>query len=69
MIVRSPFLVLGSFLLMSSGISCSASEDSDSIIKVGDMAPAFTVTSTESSRVSLKDLKGKVVLLNFFTTW
>jgi thiol-disulfide isomerase/thioredoxin len=33
------------------------------------MAPAFAVTTLEGQRVSLDDLKGKVVLLDFWATW
>jgi thiol-disulfide isomerase/thioredoxin len=33
------------------------------------MAPPFVVTTTDGLRVSLDDLKGKVVLLDFWATW
>ena len=33
------------------------------------MAPAFAVTTTDGQRVSLDDLKGKVLLLDFWATW
>jgi thiol-disulfide isomerase/thioredoxin len=33
------------------------------------MAPPFAVTTTEGQRISLDDLKGKVVLLDFWATW
>jgi thiol-disulfide isomerase/thioredoxin len=33
------------------------------------MAPPFEVTTTDGQRVSLDDLKGKVVLLDFWATW
>jgi peroxiredoxin len=33
------------------------------------MAPAFAVTTVDGQRVSLDDLKGKVVLLDFWATW
>jgi thiol-disulfide isomerase/thioredoxin len=33
------------------------------------MAPAFSVTTLDGQRVSLDDLKGKVVLLDFWATW
>jgi len=32
-------------------------------------APAFTLTDSNGSKVSLKDYRGKVVLLNFWATW
>ncbi|HUA00922.1 MAG TPA: redoxin domain-containing protein [Candidatus Aquilonibacter sp.] len=33
------------------------------------MAPAFAVTTMDGKRVSLDDLRGKVVLLDFWATW
>jgi thiol-disulfide isomerase/thioredoxin len=33
------------------------------------MAPAFAVTTLDGQRVSLDDLKGKVVLIDFWATW
>ncbi len=33
------------------------------------MAPAFTVTTADGQRVSLDDLQGKVVLIDFWATW
>ena len=33
------------------------------------MAPAFAVTTTDGQRVSLDDLQGKVVLVDFWATW
>lgn len=33
------------------------------------MAPPFSVTTTEGQRISMDDLQGKVVLLDFWATW
>jgi thiol-disulfide isomerase/thioredoxin len=33
------------------------------------MAPPFTVTTTDGQRVSMDDLQGKVVLVDFWATW
>ena len=37
--------------------------------KVGDMAPDFQMTLVDGSKVSMADLRGKVVVLNFWATW
>ncbi len=37
--------------------------------KPGTEAPAFTLKTLEGKEISLKDLRGKVVLLNFWATW
>lgn len=39
------------------------------IVKVGDPAPNFTITTTTGERLSLSDLRGKVVMLQFTASW
>ena len=43
--------------------------ESTTLVKSGDTAPDFTVEMVDGSSVTLGDLKGKVVLLNFWATW
>ena len=43
--------------------------ESTTLVKAGDTAPDFTVEMVDGSSVTLGDLKGKVVLLNFWATW
>ena len=37
--------------------------------KVGDIAPPFTLELVDGSKVSLDDLRGQVIVLNFWATW
>ncbi len=39
------------------------------LVKEGMEAPDFTVTMLDGSKVKLSDLRGKVVLVNFWATW
>lgn len=39
------------------------------IVKTGDVAPDFTVDMLNGKKYTLSDLKGKVVLVNFWATW
>lgn len=38
-------------------------------VKVGDPAPDFTLSNLDGQSISLKGLRGKVVLVNFWATW
>ncbi len=43
--------------------------ETGSRVKVGDPAPAFRVKTDRGETFALEELRGKVVLLNFFATW
>lgn len=43
--------------------------DAASVVAVGDPAPSFVLTTADGVPVALDELRGKVVLLNFFATW
>jgi peroxiredoxin len=36
---------------------------------VGQIAPDFTVTTLDGDLIRLSDMRGRIVLLNFFATW
>ena len=46
-----------------------AQEDESTLNKVGDKAPAFKATTIDGQLIDTKDLKGKVIWVNFFATW
>lgn len=48
---------------------CTCSSQDDSVNPSSTRAPHFTLQDIEGKTVRLKDLRGKVVLLNFFATW
>ena len=43
--------------------------DESDILKVGDISPLFTVKMFDGSEIAIADLKGKVVLIQFWATW
>ena len=49
--------------------SAETDTESTTLVKAGEMAPDFTVELVDGSQLSLKELRGKVVLLNFWATW
>lgn len=47
----------------------ASQSDSTTLVKVGDPAPDFSVALLDGSHLTLSELRGKVVLLNFWATW
>ena len=39
------------------------------IVRIGEMAPDFTITLTDGKQVTLSSLRGKVVMLQFTASW
>ena len=65
-------LIVCSALLAScsSASKKSAAETDDGfIVKVGDEAPDFTVTTIDGEKYTLSEFRGKVVMLQFTASW
>ena len=61
------FLLLALALVFTS--SLWADENEGNLTKKGQTAPDFKVMSLDGELFKLSDMKGKVVLVNFFATW
>jgi peroxiredoxin len=44
-------------------------EDSSTLLKTGDIAPAFACKTIDGKTFDLNSCKGKIVMINFFATW
>lgn len=53
-------VILLAFVIMTSGILSRAADNA---------APHFTLTDLSGKSISLSDLKGKVIFINFWATW
>ncbi|MHC4945128.1 MAG: TlpA family protein disulfide reductase [Planctomycetota bacterium] len=70
-------LLLGSLFIVacSPAESPSASKDEasspaqDTLTRVGQIVPEFSLTTLDGRIISPEKMKGKVLLLNFFATW
>ena len=66
-------IALGAVLLLWNPTPAKAQErptpEQATIVKDGHTAPDFEVQMFDGSTIKLADLKGKVVLLNFWATW
>lgn len=70
----SSLVVMLMLLAMPTFVQAQSKEKSDDIaattlIHKGDKAPDFTVEMVDGSKVTLSELKGKVVVVNFWATW
>ncbi len=55
------------FLLLLVGLMLHRTQRGP--IRVGDQVPDFVITTFEGDEIHLADLKGKVVVLNFWASW
>jgi peroxiredoxin len=55
--------------LIAAGAAVRAAPATATPPRVGEVAPDFQLTLVDDSRVRLADLRGQVVLLNFWATW
>ena len=66
-------VILAIFLLLWNPATVKAQErptpEQATLVKDGQKAPNFEVQMFDGSTIKLSDLKGKVVLLNFWATW
>lgn len=52
-----------------SALLWAQAQTGETLVKVGQKVPAFTVKMFDGTTIDVKDLEGKVVLLNFWATW
>lgn len=58
------------FILLFLGIpSALTAQENETLVKIGMEVPDFTVKMFDGQTIQMKELRGKVVLLNFWATW
>lgn len=58
------------FILLFLGMhSALTAQDNETLVKTGMEVPDFTVKMFDGQTIQMKELRGKVVLLNFWATW
>lgn len=68
-LVKSMMFILFAICCISAKAQEVADDNNGYIVKVGEMAPDFTITLTDGKKVSLSQLRGKVVMLQFTASW
>ena len=66
--MKRAFLSIPAVLLVGSVTPAMATAAQNPQVKVGQAAPDFTTKSIDGKTLRLSSLRGKVVLLNFWTT-
>jgi len=62
-------LLLSAVFLLSFFVLRAQQKDEGNVVKVGDMVPDFKVQMFDGKEVDIVNLRGKVVLVNFWATW
>jgi cytochrome oxidase Cu insertion factor (SCO1/SenC/PrrC family) len=63
------YLVVIFLLYATPAVRAQFSEAGVEKFRVPVEAPDFVLTDVDGRKVSLKELRGKIILLNFFATW
>lgn len=62
-------LAIFATFLFGASVYAQNGTDNSTLVKAGQPVPSFEVEMTDGSKVKTDDLKGKVVLVNFWATW
>ena len=62
-------LLLAVYLLTLGSLTGLKAQAKETLVKVGDDVPEFVVDMFDGKKINIKDLKGKIVLINFWATW
>jgi thiol-disulfide isomerase/thioredoxin len=68
MVSKAAYTV-GWLLLTLALTSCVAMQEGPQDARIGQPAPGFELPDLQGTMVSLEDLRGKVVMLDFWATW
>jgi peroxiredoxin len=62
-------LMIALLVLIGGGVYIYSNLPSTTAVVAGDMAPNFQLKDTNGNTVTLSELRGRVVMVNFWATW
>jgi len=69
LVLIAVIVLVGGAVYLVSTSSSRPSYETVKLVAIGDLAPDFQLEDTKGNKVSLSDLRGKIVLVNFWATW
>lgn len=57
------------FIMTAVTLSVNAQEEDGTKNKIGDKAPDFVCKTIDGKTIDTRELRGKVIMINFFATW
>jgi peroxiredoxin len=67
--MKTKFVLIALLSVFCFHTNAQTTDDRGYLVKVGDMAPDFSIKLTTGKTIQLKDLKGKIVMLQFTASW
>ncbi|TAJ12335.1 TlpA family protein disulfide reductase [Marinilabiliaceae bacterium JC017] len=69
--MKKYLLILAAMLTLTVQVNAQKKQTDDRgyLVKVGEMAPDFTMTLTDGTTQKLSDLRGKIIMLQFTASW
>ena len=63
------FVLMFSLYSFSMNAEDNKKDDASTLIQVGQPVPAFSVVTIDGTKIDIQQMKGKVVLINFWANW
>lgn len=67
--MKTKFYIVSFLFFIAYTLNAQDDVASSTILNIGDKLPSFSVPSLNGETLSSNELKGKVVLINFWATW
>ena len=66
-LMKRILFTLSTLIILITGLN--AQDGESTLTRIGQEAPAFTCTTVDGTIIDTKEMKGKVIWINFFATW